>query len=121
MSSRSDRVLAIVLHLLIGLAALPALAGAQSAPPLSLAPLPKALTESERDVLTQGAVLLADAKFDLAAALLKPLTVPAVVHVYVDWAPVPESSRAAYRQAAQDAMHAWNLGLDNAPKFQITD
>src|SRR5438552_3002247 len=110
----------VILSLLL-LAVVPTAVVAQQATALKSPPVPKTVNEPERNALTKSALLLSRGQFDQAAALLKPLTVPPVIQVYVDWAPVPKANRAAYRQAAQEAVHGWNLGLGGTPKFQLAE
>lgn len=83
--------------------------------------IPSGVNDAERVALARDAQLVADGKFDQAAAGLKTLLPDAVVPVYVDWAPVPKASRAAYRQAAAQAVQAWNTGLNGAVKFALAD
>jgi hypothetical protein len=75
----------------------------------------------ERDALAHSADLLAQGQFAPAAACIQPALLPARARVYVDAAPVPPNQRAAYRQAAQQAIDAWNRALGGMLRFHLTD
>jgi predicted Zn-dependent protease len=83
-------------------------------------PIPREMQETERAALTQAALALSRGQFDQAAAQIKPLLPPPAIQVWVDWAPVPRADRAAWRQAVQQAVHEWNLGLNGELRFQLT-
>lgn len=108
------------LALLLGTASGP-LALATAPDPLPAPEIPPTTAAQERALLQDAARLLSRARFDEAAAALRPLSPPASAAVFVDWTPVPRARRLSYRQAAAAALQAWNTALQRPDRFRWAD
>lgn len=91
---------------------------AQTPPPVMAPSVPAETAPQERMLLQHSVRLLTRSQFDEAARLLRSLAPPASVAVYVDWTPVPRSSRDAYRRAADQSLQAWNAALRSPQRFR---
>lgn len=82
-------------------------------------PVPREASDQERDSMVHSAMLLAQGQFQQASPLLKALSIPPVVHVWVDWSPVPTAMRLVYQRAIGQALQAWSQALAGVARFQL--
>ena len=98
---------------------LPAICIAQQPKQPKLPAIPTEIEATERGMLSRAALQISQSQFDEASAVIKPLSLPDKVRVYVDWTPIPEARRTPYRQAVEAALQAWNQGLLGATDLQL--
>ncbi|HZP83915.1 MAG TPA: DUF1573 domain-containing protein [Chthonomonadaceae bacterium] len=109
------------LPLLLTTALLPTAVEAQQAAKPIAPYIAREINAPEHDALNRSVLLISQGQFTQASALLKPLLLPPVIPVYVDWTPVPRARRAACRQMAQEAIQTWNRDLGGRSKFALTE
>src|ERR1051326_3948532 len=86
----------------------------------SLPEIPSWLDHTEREALGQAGAYLARGKFDQAKARISEIATRPTALVFIDYAPVPIYYRAKYRQAAAQAVAAWNKALNGSIQFKLS-
>src|SRR5579872_1161675 len=82
--------------------------------------VPAGATALAAQTLGKVSAMVSRSQFDQASALLTSSTRGAVVHVYVDWTPVPISLRKEYRSAVAAALQEWNAAISPTQRLEMS-